>query len=332
MVLQFQYDSHEYASALLTLEKANQVPKVLTLASGGQSHDLLHRVETIMGVQQKPAFSFNKLAGLVAGLLCIIGLNSLIILSKPANNKGSNYAYLSAPFDFIVGGYESDKANTTPVTISGTETTREPVVNTLQPAQKELETGESPIEDPAQADEIPTPDDYKNIATALQQVRFEQIITPELKKYQEEQVKEALEASRKVLENAQWKALEKNIADVFTEQEKEELRTSYRKEVNKFDWKKWENKLKQAYEKVDWDNVNYQLSNAVNQIRLDSLQHVYNDVAVKLSEVQHQLTLSGLKGIPDSDVTLVEVERKRREAQRVLNNLKTLRNKKIVHL
>ncbi|MBL7749212.1 MAG: M56 family metallopeptidase, partial [Chitinophagaceae bacterium] len=78
MVLQFQYDSHDYASALLTLEKASQVQKPFAMAAAGKKNDLLHRIETIMGVQPKPSLSFNKLAGLFAGLLCIIALNALL--------------------------------------------------------------------------------------------------------------------------------------------------------------------------------------------------------------------------------------------------------------
>ena len=63
MVLQFQYDSHEYASALLMLEKTNHAEKILAIGAAGKKNDLLQRIELIMGVQKKPVISFNKLAG-----------------------------------------------------------------------------------------------------------------------------------------------------------------------------------------------------------------------------------------------------------------------------
>jgi hypothetical protein len=39
------------------------------------------------------------------------------------------------------------------------------------------------------------------------------------------------------VENAQWKAVEKNVADVLTQKEKEQLKATYQKEINKIDWK-----------------------------------------------------------------------------------------------
>ena len=87
MVLQFQYDSHEYATALLTLEKANADNKPLAVGVAGRKNDLLNRVELIMGIQRKSVFSFNKLAGLMAGLLCIIALNALLLFSKSGNGN-----------------------------------------------------------------------------------------------------------------------------------------------------------------------------------------------------------------------------------------------------
>ena len=85
MVLQFQYEPHGYASALLTLEKNSNAPSasLAVAASGSKKHQLLTRIESIMGIGKKTVFSFNKLAGVVAALLCFISLNALLLLSKP---------------------------------------------------------------------------------------------------------------------------------------------------------------------------------------------------------------------------------------------------------
>ncbi len=106
----------------------------------------------------------------------------------------------------------------------------------------------------------------------------------------------------------------------------------YEKELNNFDWKKLENNLKIAYEKIDWENVNNQLNTALNQIRIDSIQHVYNDVAYRLSEVQKELNENKITSIPDSDVSLKIVEEKRKKVQESLQKLNAIRAKKIVRL
>ena len=135
-----------------------------------------------------------------------------------------------------------------------------------------------------------------------------------------------------MLTSQQWKEVKKIIAEVFTQKEKEELKSVYQKEVNKFDWEKWENKLKAAYDNINWEKVNSQLSIAVNHIRMDSLQLVYNKALNQLDIVQQELNSQHISGIPDTDITLKEVEQKKAEAQKALNSIKAIRSKKIVHL
>jgi beta-lactamase regulating signal transducer with metallopeptidase domain len=317
MVLQFQYNSHEYASALLTLEKANRENKPLTVAAVNNK-DLLHRIELIMGVHKKPVLSFQKMGGILSGLLCIIAINAFLLLSNPsAGNRSLSFLQ----------------------PVSSALTIPEPA--TL-PATMETSLAEQPAEvinhtgtgHPA-PEAAPSFADYVSavvapaIITASQEL---QAITPELKKYQEEQVERAMEASKKVLENVQWKAVEKSIADVFSQKEKEELKATYEKELEKVDWQKWENNLKAAYDKMDWDRINSQLAVAVNQVRLDSIQMVYNKAVSKLEGARKELTRHEMKGIPDTDITLKEIEQKQSEILRALNELKSVRKKKIIHL
>ena len=102
MVLQFQYDSHDYATALLVLEKTNHVDKLLTIAAAGKKNDLLQRVELILGVHKKPVLSFNKLAGLMTGLFCVIAINTLLLFSKPVNgNRATSFVALSVSNDLM---------------------------------------------------------------------------------------------------------------------------------------------------------------------------------------------------------------------------------------
>jgi bla regulator protein blaR1 len=324
MVLQFQYDSHEYATALLMLEKTNHLNKPLIVGSVGNKNDLLHRVELIMGVNKKNFFSFNKMAGLLAGLFCIIGLNVLLALNeqRTVTYAASSFAQLPTtliPYTTAVAAEEEDKPSKEADEAMNEQLVR--IQNSVAKLQPEK------IADAVNSNRQPSAEDMAAFAS------FElPVLTPELKKYQEQQVKQALEASKKVLTSQQWKEVEKNIADVFTQKEKEELKSTYQQEISKFDWKQWENKLKVAYDKIDWEKVNYQLSYAVNQVRMDSLQVVYNKALSKLDMMQQELNANNITGIPDTDITLKEVELKKKEAQQALNNLRAIRSKKVVRL
>lgn len=65
MVIQFQYNSHEYASALLELEKVNHSQRVLALSAAGNKNDLLHRIENILNIPKKNVVDIRKITGLV---------------------------------------------------------------------------------------------------------------------------------------------------------------------------------------------------------------------------------------------------------------------------
>ena len=323
MVLQFQYAPHEYASALLLLEKANHSQQHFAIAAADKKNDLLQRVELIMGVQKKIVFSFKKLAGIFTSLCCIIALNVLLVKKEPVSgNKASLLADLSSPFTFITG-----------LETESPETQAHPIAESGSPSSEKIDGGRFKSKSGQRA--INSAGNITSAITSpeMMQINYEPAVEiPELKRYQEDQVKEALQASKKVLESAQWKAVEKSIADVFTQKEKDEIRSDYQMELNNFDWKKWENKLRIAYDNVDWEKVNYQLNNAINQVRLDSLQRVYNNTIVKLTDVEKELTVQKLNGIPDSDITMKAIEDKKHQAQKALNNLRAVRTKKIVHL
>lgn len=308
MVLQFQYDSYEYASALLTLEKASHNEKIFVLAASGKKNDLLQRVELIMGVKQKPVFSINKLAGLIAGLFCIISLNALFMQNRTANGyKAGSFNYLSPALSYVNDAKEDrNKMQRNEPSVAAFKTPAEPT----NPVSIVAGIGHP--------DFIPASFDVNEI--------------PQLKKYQEEQVKQALEKSKKIFENEEWKALERNIAEVLTQQEKEELKETYQKELSKLDWNKWENKLRQSYEKVNWAQVNEQLAKAVNNIRIDSLQKVYNEAICKLEQANEELRGTNLSGAAGPGITAKVLDETKQQLNKTLNSLKASRNKKIVHL
>ncbi len=333
MVMQFQYDPYGYASALLELEKVNHLPKTLAVAAGGKKNDLLHRVEWIMGVNKQPVFSFNKLAGVLAGLLCLITFNALLILSKPVNKINNSIAAttssLSSPFYLFMDDDKKAEAVNAAETAATIVNNIEPYIKQIAASidEKEAARIDKELEGLGEKIEHAIANPFAVAAT-----HFAAPEAPELKNYQEEQVKEAIDASKRVLQEKEWEEVEKNIAEVFTQQQKEALKAEYLKKINKVDWKKWENELRLAYNKVNWEQVNAQLANAVTNIRIDSLQHVYNKAMMNLSVVERQLSRDSLAGIPDSDITLEVIEQKKAEVSKALNQLRGIKTKKIVRL
>ena len=329
IVLQFQYEPHGYASALLALEKASYLPHSLAVAAAdGKKNELLSRIESILGIQKKPVFSFNKLAGIMAALLCFISLNALLLLSKPGESNATPglLTDLSGPFNLFTPGEsmsfadQNKELKSIPVTTNHTASS---------PTQQTLKENPATALVPKGATE---PSSHHASASPFIYVNFKENIIPELDEQKEEQVKEALDASKKVLTAEQWKAMEKNIADAMTTHEKEKLKYEYQKAINKLDWEKIENKLRIAYDNINWKDINTELGKALVEIKLDSIQQVYTTTVSNLASLEKELIKCNEPGIPDTDITLKSVEGKKLEVLKVINNLKSARSRKVVRL
>lgn len=314
MVLQFRYDATGYATALLLLEQYGRKPAPLLVPATGHGHELLHRIERILGVSAKaPVLGSRRIAGLLTGLIILLGMNFILRLqTHETGTKGlSRFAHTST-FNSLHNGYQFASM---PETFAAE---RPDVTADLKQCKP------SPEDRMASADRAALP--------GLMHVNLLETVKPVLAKAQELQVASAINESRRVLENLQWKVTEKKLAEVFTEQEKAALKKKYLEKVSKFDWNKWEDKLKLAYNEVDWNRINSQLDAAMNHIRIDSLQSVYNMAASRLDEVSRYMKSTEVKGIPDTDISLKEVEKQKKQVEQMLRELKIARNKKIVHL
>jgi beta-lactamase regulating signal transducer with metallopeptidase domain len=329
MVIQFQYDPQGYASALLMLEKVNYLRKPLAVAVSGRKNDLLHRIECMLGIQQKQVISFNKLAGLFAGLLCFVVINSLLIISKPSKNPVAvtSVADMTSPLYFFT---ENDRDGLRLPAQQPKEMHLATIVNHIQPKLTSPENKNTAINN--KESEIPVLAKVSLPASPFAFANLTQTITLELKKYQEEQVTEAVAASKKILEEKQWKDVEKQIADVMSGKEKAALKGEYEKELSKVDWNSMQDKLRSSYDQIDWNRVNEDLNKAMVEIKIDSLKQVYSTTMNKLTTLQKELCENNVKGIPDTDISLKAVEQNKKEIQRAINNLNSVKVKKVVHL
>ena len=266
-----------------------------------------------------------------AGLLCFIAVNAVLIAGRNSGKHANGIASLSemsSPLYFFADGAESKAVKP----VQATEEFKIPTI--VNHASKET----LPVkeENKKKYEELPRVVVHNDIpAGPYTYVNFIETIAPkvrELKSYQEEQVKEALEASRKVLEEKQWKDVEKRIADAMTSSEKDALKSQYEKQLSKVDWSKMKAKLSMAYDNIDWNKVNENLNNALTEIRIDSLHQVYTNAMADLTILQKELCENNLKGIPDSDISVESVEQKKKDVQKVINTLNKVKTRKIVHL
>ncbi len=93
MVIQFQYHPHNYATALLTLEKSRLMPVTYGIAAGGKNQQqLLTRIERIMGIENRKIGFYRMGACLMA--LLLLGFIATINPAKvAADNFGeANFA------------------------------------------------------------------------------------------------------------------------------------------------------------------------------------------------------------------------------------------------
>ncbi len=95
MVIQFQYQPHNYASALLTLEKSRMLPVTYGIAASGKNQQqLLTRIERIMGMPHKQTGIYHIAACLMA--LLLLGFIATINPAKVAVDKFGTDALLLA--------------------------------------------------------------------------------------------------------------------------------------------------------------------------------------------------------------------------------------------
>jgi bla regulator protein BlaR1 len=327
-VMQFQYEPHGYASALLVLEKAAHVSRhsLTVAASDGKKGEFRQRIEWILGIRKKQSFSYNKLAGVMAALLFFIALNALVIVSKPQKTIASqdSYSLLSLPLHFSGEDYNVKE-------VPATEKNNEPIANY---PSAEVIADES-------AEPQPKPEDLSaeilesvtvNGQSPLQFIYNLQNVIPKLNPVEEKQVEEVLNESKKVIQEIKWKEIETTIADAMTSVEKAKVEAEIKKAIAMVDMSHVGDKLRLVYDQVDWKRINVELKNELAAIKIDSLHNVFTMALDELCHLQKELVKEKQTCIPDTDITLESIELKKAEMQRAINKINAARPRKIISL
>ncbi len=206
LVLQFDYDTASYASALLTLEQLSSSQQGLTMAATGKN-PLLKRIEKMAGMENKNHLSFRQLAGLLTALLFILAFNSLLIV-KSVQKEDQSIALKSManPFLFMPGDEDQDL-----------------------PAEQKLPVYSHPTTNIASAFRgqpgmqfFPEQTEFYSFAPAVVDENYMQAGADEVESSlsieQKEQVRTTVKATKKVMKDLQWKEIENQIAEVMTPQ------------------------------------------------------------------------------------------------------------------
>ena len=315
MVLQFQYKPGEYASALLRLEQNKH--RQMVLAAAGKNQDLLHRIESILGMRNKgwnPARQFS-IAFLT--MLGIALLNFFVSVNKQETKQGF-YTLSSelSPYYFL----------------NGKKTASNNFIAKASPSKNSLKknTGIKDIKDVFNSENLIT---EESIAPQFMNVGYSVPVVPELAPDEECKVKEAVDATKKILKESEWKAMEKNYADAFSAAEKSQLKSEYDFEIaDKINWNKLEDQLRLSYSQINWEEVHQKLNTSLVQIKLDSIQQQINFNLKTLVNVEKAMKENNVTAIPDSDVTLQLVQENQQKAKDQLAIIKAAKVKKIVRL
>jgi len=315
------------------LEKNNFMRQRMAVAASGQRNDLLHRIEKILGIEKRKTPDFRKLGGLLAGLICIIGLNAIFFFSSPViqNNPLTFSAFTNPFYQLVSDGREFtiDK----PVE----KQKEEPQVAAVKKLNSNRANPSNKIIEHAREVKLMAPEEHFVVRTAERAGDFALVdqrmqLEPKLKKYQEQQVKGTVEATKKILEEGQWKEVEKKVADALTQNEKECLKQKYYVDLSKVNWQKLEDKLRVSYNNINWDKVNAQLNTAITTIKLDSLTDVYNVALDDLNKAENWMTQNKAVSIPDTDLQLKEIKVQKVQVQQQLQTIKAIKERKIIHL
>jgi bla regulator protein BlaR1 len=315
IVLQFQYRPGEYASALLRLEQNKH--RQMVMAAAGKNHDLLHRIESILGMKNK---GWNPARQISYALMTVVGVIMLhFFISVNKHDSHANLYTLSnesSPYYFLNG--------------------KKPATDNLL-AKASLPSRvkkNSPVNPKDLAFYFETPNEVPPPANdAFMQVGFAETVQPVLSEEEESKVKEAVNATKKILQEDQWKAMEKSYADALTSYEKDKLKSEYSDEVNKnVNWEKVENQLRLSYDHINWENLNAKINTSLTEIKLDSIQHQINISLKNLVTLEKVLKANEVTSIPDTEISLLAVQENQQKAREQLAKLKAARSKPVIKL
>lgn len=321
LVLRFGYDKVGYATALLQLEKTAQVQRSLVLAAAGKNH-LLNRIEKIVGMEKKKPFRLLQAAPLLLAFVTVMLFNSVLIIKD--SEKGMSMIYTQ---DAVFTPWQLDHHPSKPKKLQNLPPTVAP--KDLALIKKDQKPASDvrvnifnyiPAENEESSHQHIIPVDFNPIDGNL---------SPEKK----EQVKSAVDATKKLASTIQWKEIEKQLGEVLNTEEKAIARQEYLNELEKVAWQNIEANLKANYENLNWELIDANVKKALAEVKIDSLQTVFASVLRELENTEKSISRPNkctLLAMPDASIS--EICEAKKEIRKSLDCLKAARPKKIIRL
>jgi bla regulator protein blaR1 len=321
LVLQFQYDTASYASALVTLQRSAVKPVTLAIAATGKN-PLLKRIEKMAGMENNNFFSFRKLTGILAALLFIVGFNSIIIIrNNDLKQEHIAFSSMTSPFILMPGEMEMQMIEKDPLPLN------------IQTENFSIQTKGEQLFIPylTQGDNDMASSAVENNPYVFQAGTDE--VDNSLSNEQKDQVNSTVKATKKILQNLQWKEIETEIGEVMTAGEKAVAKQEFSDEIEKINWENIEKNLKAQYEKLDWERINENLSSAISQIELDKIYTNYNSILIQLEKTENEiLKRSSVTENPLPDASVSELRRMKEEVKSRISIIQSYRERKIIRL
>src|SRR5690606_8554724 len=151
---------------------------------------------------------------------------------------------------------------------------------------------------------------------------------PVLAEEEEKKVQGALQATKKIVVELSWKAIDHSLAETVTPQEKQALKDIYIQKAETANWEKHADMLRTHYQDINWDKAAQKLDLVIQNIAIDSIYNNYRQVLEQLSSYRKQLE----KKADSPKDEIKALNHLVSQYKTALQKMDSLRSKKIVEL
>jgi len=343
MVIQFQYHPHNYASALLTLEKSRLLPVTYGIAASGRNHQqLLTRIERIMGIENRQT-GFYRLGACLMALLLL----GFIATVNPAKVAINNFAPVHAALLFA-----DDDNNSAPATPSfsneqgKTLTNSSPAIavkkeNKLSPAAVLVKIAQTLTDNhrfqlQTTATEYNEDEDQVQNASSIENIDFSlpqkaTPVVPETEAVDNTMPEPYVAANSFSFQLTQDTAIPKPRGETYNERMAKDALLKAQKAIQQIDWQKIEKQLKVnrkdiaklknelvlQIQKLNWQQIN---DDVRLQFSLDDMGKIQETLKQKEAIKQYQQTEAYHEAITrrltEQEQLLKETEQRQEEARK----------------
>ena len=270
-VLQFEYNGHLLATALLQLAQAERVINPsFTLKASGEGRHLYKRIQWILGNKQRSLPGFKK-------VFALAGLMALMLLMLPASRMQKTIE----PVGYLLNNsvipiftlYNNHAVSVQPIPVKPETKNRVVYLKKVENA----ETGKIEINEPA----IPEVHNHFTLVSKP--------IVSLLTSRQEDSVQQTIAVAKRIFAEENWRHIDLSLAETVTAEQKIMLKEAFTAMIQASDWNNKADALRRLYDDIDWKTLHHDLNMAVAYIKLDSIYNSYNTKLVRYHQIKKEI-------------------------------------------